>query len=63
MKAWEWGERTQSVWWNDEVKAAAVRRKEADWKEVMATSDGEAKERCMEMYREEMRKVKVYMSE
>ena len=51
------------MWWNDEVKAAAVRRKEADWKEVMATSDGEVKERCMEMYREEMRKVKVYMSE
>ena len=42
------GERTQS----------AVRRKEAAWKEVLATSDEEAKERCMEAYREEKRKVK-----
>ena len=44
-----------SVWWSDEIKAA-VRRKEAAWKEVLATSDEEAKERCMEVYREENRK-------
>ena len=38
------GEEPKSVWWNDEVKAA-VRRKEAAWKEVLAASDEEAKER------------------
>ena len=45
------------MWWNDEVKAT-IRRKEAAWKEVLATSDEEAKERCMESYREEKKKVK-----
>ena len=50
-------ERTKRVLWNDEIKAA-VRRKEAPWKEVLAASDEEAKERCMEAYREEKRKVK-----
>ena len=49
------GKNPKSVWWNDEVKAA-VRRKEA-----LAASDGEAKERCMEAYREEKRKVKRYI--
>ena len=51
------------MWWNDEIKAA-VRRKEAAWKEVLAASDEEAKERCMEAYREEKRKVKkcIYQS-
>ena len=38
--------------WNDELKAA-VRRME-----VLAPSDKEAKERCMEAYREENRKIK-----
>ena len=33
---------------------AAVRRKEAAWKDVFAASDEEAKERCMEAYRGEM---------
>ena len=37
---------------------AAVRRKKSAWKEVLAASDEEAKERCMEAYREEKRKVK-----
>ena len=41
-----------SVWWNNEVKAA-VRRKV-----VLGASDEESKERCMEVYREEKRKVK-----
>ena len=50
-------ERTQSVWWNDEIKAA-VRRKESAWKVVLAASDEETKERCMETYREQKRKVK-----
>ena len=43
------------MWWKDEIKAA-VRRKEAAWK-VLAASDEEAKERCIEVYRE-VRKVK-----
>ena len=41
------GERIQSVWWNDEIKAT-VRRKEAAWKGVLAASDEETKERYME---------------
>ena len=41
----------KSRWWNDEK--AAVRRKE-----VLAANNEEAKERCMEAYREEKRKVK-----
>ena len=42
-----------------------VRRKEAAWKEVLATSDEEVKERCMVAYREENRKVKrcIYQSQ
>ena len=53
------GKRPKSVWWNDEVKAAFRR------KEVLAASDEEAKERCMEAYREEKRKINrcVYISE
>ena len=39
------------VWWN-KIKAA-VRRKETAWKEVMAVSDAEAKEKYMEVYRED----------
>ena len=42
----------KSVLWNNEVKAA-VRRKEAPWKELLATSNEEVKGRCMEAYREE----------
>ena len=38
-----------------------VRRKEAAWKEVLASSDEEAKERCMETYREENRNVKRFI--
>ena len=45
----------KSMCWNDEIKAA-VRRKEADWK-VLAASDEKEKERYMEVYREEKRKV------
>ena len=44
------GKRTQRI-------KAAVRRKEAAWK-VMPASDEETKERCMEAYIEEKRKVK-----
>ena len=35
---------------NDEIKAA-IRRKEAAWKEMLAASDEEAKIRCMEPYK------------
>ena len=38
--------------WNDKAKAA-VRRKQSTWKEVLAASDEEAKERRMEAYKEE----------
>ena len=44
------------MWWNDKIKVA-VRRKEAAWKVVLEVCDGEAKERCMEMYKEKKRKV------
>ena len=47
----------KSVWWNDEIKSV-VRRKEDPWKGVLVASDEEIKERCMEAYREEKRKVK-----
>ena len=40
------------MWWRNEI-IAAVRRKETTWKEMLAASDEEAKERCMEAYREE----------
>ena len=43
--------------WNDEIKAA-IRRKVAAQKGVLAASDEEAKERCIEAYKEEKRKVK-----
>ena len=49
--------------WNEYVKAA-IKRKEAAWKQVLAASDEKAKERCMEAYREEKRKAKrcIYQS-
>ena len=48
----------KSLWWNDEGKAV-IRRKV-----VLAASDEESKERCMEAQREEQRKVKgVYISQ
>ena len=40
------------MWWNNKIKAA-VRRKG-----FLAASDEETEERCMEVYREEKRKVK-----
>ena len=51
------GKNPKSVWWNDERKAA-VRRKEATWKGVLAVSNEETKERCIEAYRDEKRRVK-----
>ena len=51
------------MWWNNEVKAA-VRRKEAARKVVLAASNEKAKERCMKAHREKKRKVKrcIYQS-
>ena len=44
------GKTPKSVWWSDEIKTA-VRRKEDAWKRMLAASDVENKERCMEAYR------------
>ena len=51
------GKNPKNLWWNNEIKAT-VRRKEAPWKGVLAASDEGSKERCMEAYREDKRKVK-----
>ena len=48
------GKNPKNVWWNDEVKAA-VRGNEAAWKEKLAASDEESKERCIEAYRRKER--------
>ena len=50
------GKNPKKVWWKGEVKAV-VKRKEAAGK-VLAASYEEAKERCMEAYKEEKRTVK-----
>ena len=46
------GKNPRSVWLNGEIKAE-VRRKNSAWKRVLAASDEETKERCMEACREE----------
>ena len=48
------GKNPKSVWWDGEIKAAAM-KKEATWKEMLGASNEEEKERCMEAYREEKR--------
>ena len=42
----------------------AVKRKEAEWKKVLGVGDKAAKERCIEVYKEEKIKVKrcIYLS-
>ena len=52
------GKNSKSMRWNDEIKAA-VRRKETAWKEVLAASEEEEKESCMEVYREKLKGVYV----
>ena len=49
---------------NDTVKAT-VERKEAARKEILGTGDEVAKERCMEVFEEEKRKIKgcIYQSQ
>ena len=49
------GKNPKSVWWKYKIKAA-VRRKEAAWKKVLAATDEDPTERCMEGYREEKRR-------
>ena len=48
----------RNVWWND-VARATFESKKAVWKEVLGAGDEDAKERCMEVYKEEKRKVKM----
>ena len=57
------GRNPKSVWWNDHVKVV-VKRKEDAWKEVLGVRDEDAMERCLEVYKEEKRKVKrcIYQS-
>ena len=40
------GQNPRSVGWNDEIKAAVI-RKDTAWKWVLAASDEETKERCI----------------
>ena len=47
----------KSMWLNDQVKAA-VKRKEDGWKEILGARDEDVQERCLEVYKEEKRKVK-----
>ena len=47
----------KSVWWNDQVKAAVKR------KEVLGARDEDARERSLEVYKEEKRKVKRWIYE
>ena len=57
------GRNPKSVCRNYEVKGV-VKRKKAAWKEVLGAREEDAKERCMEAYKEENRKVKrcIYQS-
>ena len=43
------------MWWNDEVKDA-VEKKEDTWKEALRAGDEIAKERCMEVYKEKVKR-------
>ena len=45
------GGNPKSVWWNDQVKAAFKREV------VLGARDEDARERCLEVYKEEKRKV------
>ena len=50
------GKNRNIMWWNDKAKAP-VKRKETAWKEMLGVRDEDSKERCMEAYKEEKRKV------
>ena len=51
------GRNPRSMWWNTQVKAAVMRR-EVAWREVLGCRHEEAKEKCLELYKEEKRKVR-----
>ena len=51
------GIKTKNVWWNDMVNAV-VKRKVTTWKELLEARDLVAKDRCMELYKEETREVR-----
>ena len=51
------GKNPKNVWWNDMVKAA-VKRMETVWKEVLGVRDEVAKNRCMEVYKRKIEKLK-----
>ena len=55
--------KSKSVWWNDQVKPAANRKEDA-WKKVLEARDEGARERCLEIYKQEKRKIKrcIYQS-
>ena len=59
----KWGGGSKECVVEQYVKAS-VRRKKAAWKEVLAASNEEAKERCMGAYKKEKRKINrcVYQS-
>ena len=45
----------KSVWWNNKVKAA-VKRMEVARKGLLGARDEDARERCLEVYKEEKEK-------
>ena len=47
----------KSVWCNDQVKDV-VKRKEDAWKGLLGAREEDGRERCLEVYKEEKRKVK-----
>ena len=51
------------MWWKDQVKAAAKRKEDA-WREVLGARGENARDRCLEVYKEEKRKIKrcIYQS-
>ena len=51
------GGNPKSGWWKDQVKAA-VKRKEAAWKDVLGARDEDEKERCLEIYKKKRARIK-----
>ena len=45
------------MWWKNQIKAV-VKRKEDVWKEVLEARDKDARERCLEVYKNEKRMIK-----
>ena len=51
------GGNPKCVWWNEQVKAE-IKRKEDAWKVVLGARDEDVRENCLEVYKEEKRKVR-----